>query len=654
MQQKQQALLKWKELLNFLRVFNKKLFLGNCPEANFLRNYYIFKIVPILNPDGALCGNFRCSFTGTDLNRRWDQPDEILHPQIFYLKKYLQKLRSEEKEILAFCDFHSHNKKANAFMYGCNKAANGGFCSWTKVRLLPRILANKTHLFSYHDCRFRVENDKQRTARVILWKEFEVTNSFTLESSFYGYNLGKDIIPYTIEDYNRIGKSLMQSILEYTYVLKSLTKEMAITRGWLKPSRLVQLGGTLAADELEKKIALEKEEEKKSKRMAQIKNIMFAKKAKAKKSRREKTKHAQQEKKGDNNFPYLFPKKKEKDQKCANTSQIIMNSLLPTISEGRNMNDVNEIPSSAVESVNVINQVSSQEGKNWRDYFSQEEIEKAYDFINQGIDPTEEEKDNDGSDSNPSEDNLEIAEMDNLFDNVGIKDIPKSERPQEKIKAIKSNSVQKNELLITNSPVVICPPLNNNLKTTSSIHKINLEQTQVFSSYAKKKAGPILPPNLKYKGGGFPSPLTIQPKFHNLNFRAQGIKLITPNKNFQFKIPKKDAFKYGIQIESKTASSTRNFVIPMPTANPYANSSSRHLKKPIKLKYREEELILSSINTYNKLPIKEDRLSKKQRNDIVCNGFYPVNVFDISAFSSNQIFNFCSPEFKKWQKIMKN
>jgi len=235
----------------------------------------------MLNPEGVLCGNFRCSLTGTDLNRRWDNPDEALHSQIYFLKNLLKKLVYEKKEILVYCDLHGHSKKNNAFVYGCNKAANGGFCSWTKVRLLPRIIAMKTPLFSYRDCKFRVENEKQRTARVVVWKEFEVTNSFTLESSFYGYNRGDDICPYGIEDYYSIGESFLQSLLEYHYVLKDLEKEMLITRGWLKPSKLIALTGTPAAELLAKKIAKEKEELKRKERQSKIQSIIGAKKEKA-------------------------------------------------------------------------------------------------------------------------------------------------------------------------------------------------------------------------------------------------------------------------------------------------------------------------------------------------------------------------------------
>jgi predicted deacylase len=38
-------------------------------KADFLRNTFVFKIIPMLNPDGVIVGNYRCSLTGHDLNR---------------------------------------------------------------------------------------------------------------------------------------------------------------------------------------------------------------------------------------------------------------------------------------------------------------------------------------------------------------------------------------------------------------------------------------------------------------------------------------------------------------------------------------------------------------------------------------------------------
>ena len=39
------------------------------PQAHFLRNTFVFKIIPMLNPDGVIVGNYRCSLMGQDLNR---------------------------------------------------------------------------------------------------------------------------------------------------------------------------------------------------------------------------------------------------------------------------------------------------------------------------------------------------------------------------------------------------------------------------------------------------------------------------------------------------------------------------------------------------------------------------------------------------------
>jgi murein tripeptide amidase MpaA len=92
--------------------------LGNSKEAKLLRSNYIFKIVPMLNPDGVIYGNYRCSLLGVDLNRRWMNPSKILHPTIFYTKQ-LTKMLDIERTVELFTDIHGHSRKFNAFMYGC-------------------------------------------------------------------------------------------------------------------------------------------------------------------------------------------------------------------------------------------------------------------------------------------------------------------------------------------------------------------------------------------------------------------------------------------------------------------------------------------------------------------------------------------------------
>ena len=176
--------------------------LGGSKEAYTLLDDYIFKLFPALNPDGIECGNYRVSLSGCDLNRIWYEPQQAYHPEIFNVKQVMRDLQKANREILVYCDMHAHSKKRNAFFYGCSTAANGGFTSWTKVRLLPRILAKQSYMFNLKDCRFRIDPSKFGTGRVVVWSQFAVTNSFTLECSFYGYSLdGIVTTPFARESY---------------------------------------------------------------------------------------------------------------------------------------------------------------------------------------------------------------------------------------------------------------------------------------------------------------------------------------------------------------------------------------------------------------------------------------------------------------------
>ena len=53
---------------------------GSSKRAEQLRRDFVFKIVPVLNPDGVSCGNYRTSLSGEDLNRQWLNPDPVRHP----------------------------------------------------------------------------------------------------------------------------------------------------------------------------------------------------------------------------------------------------------------------------------------------------------------------------------------------------------------------------------------------------------------------------------------------------------------------------------------------------------------------------------------------------------------------------------------------
>jgi murein tripeptide amidase MpaA len=92
---------------------------GDSKEACILRRFLVFKIVPMLNPDGVALGNYRTGLSGRDFNREYRMPDKALFPEVYHFKK----LVSENKELfgdrlLMFLDFHGHSTKKNTFVYG--------------------------------------------------------------------------------------------------------------------------------------------------------------------------------------------------------------------------------------------------------------------------------------------------------------------------------------------------------------------------------------------------------------------------------------------------------------------------------------------------------------------------------------------------------
>ena len=156
-------------------------------EAEVLRKHFVIRIVPMLNPDGVGFGNYRCSVLGVDLNRKWERPNRFLHPTVFYAKGLIRWMTSERKVAL-FADLHGHSRKLNAFFYGCayKNYEQEGRIRNAQLRIVPLLCCQKNPHFSSKDSRFGIERCKESTARVTVFKEFGVMNSFTLECSFYG------------------------------------------------------------------------------------------------------------------------------------------------------------------------------------------------------------------------------------------------------------------------------------------------------------------------------------------------------------------------------------------------------------------------------------------------------------------------------------
>ena len=214
---------------------------ADTPEAYKLRKSFIFTIVPMLNPDGVIHGNYRCSLAGTDLNRRYGDANEAMHPTVIAMREMVRTIK-QNRPIAMYIDLHGHSKLKNAFVYGCditmqpdkitsvllsNVSEEELNCLRLHCRIFPKILCtvsrastpslsaysttpstsfksskpnsnnsntgnqttntvNYNGYFSYRDCSFKVQKNKMGTGRVVCWRDIGILNSYTIEASYCG------------------------------------------------------------------------------------------------------------------------------------------------------------------------------------------------------------------------------------------------------------------------------------------------------------------------------------------------------------------------------------------------------------------------------------------------------------------------------------
>ncbi|KAF4144126.1 Zinc carboxypeptidase, partial [Phytophthora infestans] len=188
-------------------------------SAIALRRHFVFKLIPMLNPDGVCQGFYRTDTRGVNLNRVYEDPQPDLAPTVFALKNLLLDLVNDyggaqsitAQENVVYLDLHAHANRRGCFIFGNNHlpdmrdvsdAMETAIARQVQTQLYARLVGLHTPFFDYMACLFDKEsmtkNDlrdnnnattsRQGSSRVALYRATGLTYVYTIECN---YNEGR-------------------------------------------------------------------------------------------------------------------------------------------------------------------------------------------------------------------------------------------------------------------------------------------------------------------------------------------------------------------------------------------------------------------------------------------------------------------------------
>ncbi|KAJ3323727.1 Cytosolic carboxypeptidase-like protein 5 [Boothiomyces sp. JEL0866] len=229
---------------------------SNDPQARMLRSKFIFKVIPMLNPDGVVLGNYRGDKHGVNLNRVYAYPSKESHPTIWATRRYIEYL-SQIGRVKYYIDLHGHANKAGSFLFG-NWLPN--LKQQYEQLLFAKYCLINNPLFDYGECDFapkamlpttiqppkeqlkdNPEMTKDGTGRVAIYRLTGATHCYTFEANYYGSKLERrppysskckfyeknNKLPldkrFTVSDLKAMGRSLAIAVFDMEHPTHQLT-----------------------------------------------------------------------------------------------------------------------------------------------------------------------------------------------------------------------------------------------------------------------------------------------------------------------------------------------------------------------------------------------------------------------------------------------
>eukprot|EP01062_Namystynia_karyoxenos_P014993 TRINITY_DN15432_c0_g1_i1.p1 TRINITY_DN15432_c0_g1~~TRINITY_DN15432_c0_g1_i1.p1 ORF type:complete len:677 (+),score=244.25 TRINITY_DN15432_c0_g1_i1:75-2105(+) len=168
--------------------------LSSEPAARALRNRFVFKVMPMLNPDGVRRGHSRADAFGRNLNRHYGDPCPEEMPSVCAARELFLQLHKTGR-LDYYIDIHAHHSKRGCFFYG-NALADPA--AQADAELLALLMGRLCPHFDVKACNFSKENmcwkdardeSKEGSARVALHRDTGFGRTYTLECNYNTSNL---------------------------------------------------------------------------------------------------------------------------------------------------------------------------------------------------------------------------------------------------------------------------------------------------------------------------------------------------------------------------------------------------------------------------------------------------------------------------------
>jgi len=188
-----------------------------------LRDHVVFKIIPMLNPDGVFLGNQRCNVVGQDLNRAWAETNKFLHSEIIEVKKQLMYYDNHSKyDLDMVLDIHAHTALTGLFIYG---NSYDDVYRYERHIVFPKILSQNCEDFNCSNTIYNADQKKSGSVRrhMTTYLSNEV-NTYTIEVSLLGYedHENRQIIPYTDQLYAKVGRNITRALWDYYKIVATI------------------------------------------------------------------------------------------------------------------------------------------------------------------------------------------------------------------------------------------------------------------------------------------------------------------------------------------------------------------------------------------------------------------------------------------------